>query len=50
MLLAKDCPFGRFFAVRDANFLEIVDEGRANILDRLDDGSGWRLIGRRTDG
>jgi hypothetical protein len=31
MLLAEDSPFCRFLAARDANFLEIVDEGRANI-------------------
>jgi hypothetical protein len=50
MLLAEDSPFGRFLALCDANFLEIVDEGRSNILNRLNDRAGRRPIGRRTGG
>jgi hypothetical protein len=47
MLLAEDSPFGRFLAARDSNFLEIVDEGRSDIFDGLEFGTGWRLIGRQ---
>ena len=44
MLLAKDRPLGRLFALRDPHLLEFVDERCPDVFDRFDR-TFWRHLG-----